>query len=63
MVTSQVQTLTYFGVSREELTSFVQQNRVRGIDRIVPVGEAMDIGLIWDGYDLIRTLSRICNVH
>ena len=62
-VTSQVQTLTYFGVSREELVSFVQQNRVRGIDRIVPVGEAMDIGLIWDGYDLIRTLSRICNVH
>lgn len=63
VVTSQVQTLTYFGVPREELASFVRQNRVRGIDRIVPVGEAMDIGLIWDGYDLIRTLSRVCDVH
>jgi hypothetical protein len=58
-----VQTLTYFGVPREELASFVRRNRVRGIDRIVPVGEAMDIGLTWDGYDLIRTLSRVCDVH
>jgi hypothetical protein len=63
VVTSQVQTLTYFGVPREELASFVRQNRVCGIDRIVPVGEAMDIGLIWDGYDLIRTLSRICDIR
>jgi hypothetical protein len=63
VVTSQVQTLTYFGVPREELASFVRRNRVRGIDRIVPVGEAMDIGLTWDGYDLIRTLSRVCDVH
>jgi hypothetical protein len=63
VVTSQVQTLTYFGVAHEDLTLFMRQNRVRGIDRIVPVGEAMDIGLIWDGYDLIRTLSRICDVH
>ena len=63
VVNSQVQTLTYFGMPREVLASFVRQNRVRGIDRIVPVGEAMDIGLIWDGYDLIRTLSRVCDVH
>lgn len=63
VVTSQVQTLTYFGVAREDIVLFVRQNRVRGIDRIVPVGEAMDIGLTWDGYDLIRTLSRICDVH
>jgi hypothetical protein len=63
VVTSRVQTLTYFGVPREDLASFVRQNRVRGIDRIVPVGAAMDIGLIWDGYDLIRTLSRVYDVH
>ena len=29
-----------------------------GIDRIVPVGKAMDIGVYWDGYDIIGTLSR-----
>jgi hypothetical protein len=63
VVTSQVQTLTYFGVACEDLALFVRQNRVRGIDRIVPVGDAMDIGLTWDGYDLIRTLSRVCDVR
>jgi hypothetical protein len=30
-----------------------------GIDRVVPVGKALDIGVIWDGYDLIRSMSRI----
>jgi hypothetical protein len=63
IVTSAYQTLAYFGVPREDLASFFRRNRVRGIDRIVPVGEAMEIGLIWDGYDLIRTLSRVCQVH
>jgi len=63
MVTRRYQTLTYFGVRSEELRSFVVVNRLTGIDRIVPVGEAMNIGLIWDGYDLVRTLSRVCDVH
>ncbi len=63
MVTSKYQTLTYFGLPREELASFVTRNRLPGIDRIVPVGEAMDIGPIWDGFDLIRTLSRVCDIR
>jgi hypothetical protein len=63
MVTSKYQTLTYFGLPREELASFVTSNRLPGIDRIVPVGEAMDIGPIWDGFDLIRTLSRVCDIR
>ena len=29
-----------------------------GIDRIVPMGKSMDFSLIWDGYDLIRQMSR-----
>jgi hypothetical protein len=63
IVTSKYQTLTYFGVPREELASFVARNRLPGIDRIVPVGEAMDLGPIWDGYDLMRTLSRVCDIR
>ena len=62
IVTSKYQTLTCHGIAKELLTSFVARNRTTGIDRIVPVGSALDIGLIWDGYDLIRTLSRICQV-
>ena len=63
IITSKFQTLTYCGVSKELLESFVVRHRLTGIDRIVPVGSAMDIGLIWDGYDLIRTLSRVCDIR
>ena len=42
--------------------NFVFKNRLSGIDRIVPVGEALDIGVIWDGYDIVRSLSRIIDV-
>jgi hypothetical protein len=37
----------------------VISNGLTGIDRVVSVGKALDIGVIWDGYDLIRTMSRI----
>jgi hypothetical protein len=63
IVTSKYQTLTRFGVDKELLASFVLRHRLTGIDRIVPVGAAMDMGLIWDGYELIRTLSRLCYVE
>lgn len=36
--------------------------RLRGIDRIVPIGQAMDIGATWDGCDLVRTLSRVISL-
>jgi hypothetical protein len=57
-VTPRWQTLTYFGLRGEELSAFVTERALRGIDRIVPVGSALDIGVFWDGYDLIRSLSR-----
>jgi len=59
IVNEKYQTLTYFGIDKTHLLDFVINNRLRGIDRIVPVGSALDIGVIWDGYDLIRCLSRI----
>lgn len=57
-VTPRVQTLSYLGLSPEELSRFVLENGLTGIDRIVPVGHTMDFALTWDGYDLIQTLSR-----
>ena len=58
IVKKSFQTLTYFGVNKSYLTDFVLQNRLFGIDNITPVGSALDIGVIWDGYDIIRSLSR-----
>jgi len=59
IVNTKYQTLTYFGVEKARLRDFVVKNRLSGIDRIVPVGSALDIGVIWDGYDIVRSLSRI----
>ena len=57
------QTLTYAGVAKDDLVEFVGLHKMAGIDRIVPVGAAMDIGLVWDGYDLVSTLSRTLEVR
>lgn len=56
------QTLTYFGVKEDDFRTFLEEARPIGIDRIVPMGKSMDFTLIWDGYDLIRQMSRRVNV-
>jgi hypothetical protein len=53
------QTLTCFGVDEHALAEAVVLHGLAGIDRVVPVGKALEIGVIWDGYDLIRAMSRI----
>jgi hypothetical protein len=52
------QTLSYIGFDAGELRQFVMDHAPSGIDRIMPVGKTMDFSLIWDGVDIIRTLSR-----
>lgn len=54
------QTLSFCGLSREFLQDFVTRNRPAGIDRIVPIGQALSFTLQWDGYDLVYMLTRIC---
>jgi hypothetical protein len=62
VINSKYQTLTYFGIDKSELLGFVVKNRLSGIDRIVPVGKALDMDVMWDGYDIVRSLSRIIDV-
>lgn len=62
-VTARFQTLTYFGVDAEWLADFVVRNGLTGIDRIVPVGQALDMDVIWDGLDVCKTLSRIVDLR
>ncbi|MCI8512483.1 MAG: hypothetical protein HFE83_10900 [Lachnospiraceae bacterium] len=57
-VSEKVQTLTFFGVERDCLLKTVREKRLRGIQRIVPVGQALFMDLTWDGKDLIACLSR-----
>jgi len=62
IINKKYQTLTYFGVDKTQLRDFVLQNRLDGIDRIVPVGRALDMDVIWDGYDIVKSLTRIIDV-
>jgi hypothetical protein len=62
VVTEKFQTVTQFGIDVQKLRDEIVSRHLRGIDRIVPIGQAMNIDAIWDGYDLIRTLSRIVTV-
>lgn len=59
VVTSKIQTITYFGVDKDALCSFVIDNGLMGIDRIVPIGKALAMNIFWDGVDMVKTLSRV----
>jgi hypothetical protein len=52
------QTLTVFGFERPELVRFALYLNGKGIDRIVPVGSALEFSRFWDGYDLLQELTR-----
>lgn len=62
IVNNKYQTLTYFGVDKMELANLIIDNSLLGIDRVVPIGQALDINVIWDGYDIISKLSRIIDI-
>jgi hypothetical protein len=59
IVTAKYQTLAYYGFEKAELTRFVTENKLFGLDRIVPIGETTAFSLTWDGYNLIDTFTRI----
>lgn len=58
VITERFQTITYFGIDAEILRESIITHSLRGVDRIVPIGKAMDISAIWDGHDLVSELSR-----
>ena len=61
-VSVKCQTVTYFGVEKDEIAAALVNARPDGVDRVVPIGVSMNFTLTWDGYDLIRTLSRCIGI-
>lgn len=53
-----VQTVSYFGFSKEELGNAIAEGNGVGVDRVVPIGQALDFDLVWDGTDLLEALSK-----
>ena len=62
-VNTKFQTLSYYGLSKSYLEIFFRNTNLEGIDRVVPVGQALDINLFWDGYDLNKILTRVIDVR
>ena len=53
------QTLAVLGFDKQELRRFVIESGVRGVDRIVDLGQTMGLEFVWDGYKMIETMTRV----
>ena len=52
------QTLVHFGLSEVELEELARGAGLRGLDRLVPVGQALAFEANWDGYSLMTDFTR-----
>jgi hypothetical protein len=52
------QTLTAFGFTEHELREFARKLNGRAVERIVPIGRALEFGRFWDGHDLLQAFCR-----
>ena len=62
-LTSKDQTLSYYGYDANELKQLVTQLPSRAIDRIVPIGQALDFSPTWDGVDMFKAFTRSVEIH
>lgn len=56
----QCQTIAYLGNTVELMP--LLSSGIKGIDRVVPIGKTMDFDMIWDGYNLFESLTRIIKI-
>ena len=54
------QTITYIGDIK--MFDTIINSGCKGVDRIVPFGNSMDFDFIWDGYNLVSSLTRIISL-
>lgn len=54
-----LQTVTYYGIDKHVISQFVKETaNIFGVDRIVPLGRALDFSLVWDGRFCLDVLTR-----
>lgn len=63
LMKKQCQTISEYGMDREEIKKIVIENGVRGVDRIVPLGQTMGLEFVWDGFMMIEAMSRVIGVY
>ncbi|MFY9512607.1 MAG: acyl-CoA reductase [Rubrivivax sp.] len=62
-LTRKVQTISHHGFETAAWQDFLRSALPAGIDRIVPVGEALDFAPVWDGFDLFASFLRQVTVR
>ncbi len=57
------QTLSVFGVEALEMAEYLRVLPLRTIDRVTKIGQALDFGHVWDGYNLLNVFTRQVAIH
>ena len=57
------QTISVLGIDKKDIVDIVMKNGVRGVDRVVPLGETMGLEFIWDGYKMIEAMTRLIYIN
>lgn len=63
LLSRKIQTVSYFGVPSARWADLLRTAVPAGIDRIVPVGHALDFEPVWDGFDLLSSFLRQATVR
>ncbi len=62
IITNKYQTLTYYGFEKIFFKNFLIKNQIKGVDRVIPMGRSMEMSHLWDGYNLLNSLTRIIDI-
>ena len=57
------QTVAVLGIDKDETVKMVRDKGVRGVDRVVDLGDTMGLEFTWDGYKMIEAMSRVIYVY
>ena len=57
------QTIAVLGLEKKAVVSFLMEKGVRGIDRVVDIGDTMGLEFVWDGFKMIESMSRVVYIY
>lgn len=55
-INNKTQTITSWGLSEKQVQNFLNTLDVETVDRVVPLGKALDFDYIWDGYNIFMEM-------
>tara|TARA_Y100001970_G_C14259681_1_gene878896 strand:+ start:1319 stop:2524 length:1206 start_codon:yes stop_codon:yes gene_type:complete len=62
IINHKYQTVTYYGLEKKIFENYLIKNKIKGVDRFVPIGNSLKMGLTWDGIDIINSFSRAIEI-